>query len=92
MYLIEFVCLETKTSVTALAQAVSRRSVTAEARVRSQADPCGICGGQNSTQTGFSRSNAVLPYQYHSNNTPYVHISFIYHWSHIILATGSIFK
>ena len=33
----------------AMAQAVSRRPPTAEARVRSQVNPCGICGGQSGT-------------------------------------------
>jgi hypothetical protein len=36
-----------------MAQAVSRRSVTAEARVRSRVSPCEICGGQSGTGTGF---------------------------------------
>jgi hypothetical protein len=36
----------------AMAQAVSRRPLTAEARV----SPRGICGGQNGTGTGFSLS------------------------------------
>jgi hypothetical protein len=38
----------------AMAQAVSRRPLTAEARVRSRVTPCGICGGQSGTGTGFS--------------------------------------
>jgi hypothetical protein len=33
----------------AMAQAVSRRPPTAEARVRSRVSPCGICGGQSGT-------------------------------------------
>jgi hypothetical protein len=37
-----------------MAQAVSRRPLTAEARVPSRVTPCGICGGQSCTVTGFS--------------------------------------
>jgi hypothetical protein len=46
----------------AMAQVVSSRSLTAEARV----NPCGICGGQSVTGTGFSLSSSVLvfPCQY----------------------------
>jgi hypothetical protein len=36
-----------------MAQAVSRRSLTAEARVRFRVSPCGICGGQSGTVTAF---------------------------------------
>jgi hypothetical protein len=37
----------------AIAQEVSRRLPTAPARVRVQVRLCGICGGQNGTETGF---------------------------------------
>jgi hypothetical protein len=40
----------------AMAQVVSRRHPTAEARVRSRVNPCGICGGQSGTVTGFPLS------------------------------------
>ena len=36
-----------------MAQAVSRRPLTAEARVRSRVSPCVIFGGQSGTGTGF---------------------------------------
>jgi hypothetical protein len=38
-----------------MTQGVSRRPLTAEARVRSPVGPRGICGGQSGTGTGFSR-------------------------------------
>jgi hypothetical protein len=54
----------------AIAQGVSRRPPTAEARVRSRLSPCGICSGQNGTGTGFSPSTSVFPYQFHSAGAP----------------------
>ena len=50
----------------AMAQAVSRRPLTAETRIRSQASPCGICGAQSGTATGFSTSTSVFHSQFHS--------------------------
>jgi hypothetical protein len=52
------------------AQAVSRRPLTAEARVLSRASPCGICGGQSGTMTGFSPSTSVFPCHFHSTGAP----------------------
>jgi hypothetical protein len=48
----------------AIAQVVSRRSLTAEARVRAPVNPCGVCGGQSGTGTGFSPSSSGFPCQY----------------------------
>jgi hypothetical protein len=47
---------------------VSRRPLTAEARVQSRASP--RCGGQSDNETGFSPSTLVLPCQYHSTSAP----------------------
>jgi hypothetical protein len=49
-----------------MAQVVSRRPLTAEARVRARVNTCGICDGQSGTGTGFSPSSSVFPCQYHS--------------------------
>ena len=54
----------------AMAQAVSRRPLIAEARVRSRVSPCRICGGQSGTGTGFSLSTSVVPCQFHSTDAP----------------------
>jgi hypothetical protein len=49
-----------------MAQAVSRRPLTAKARVRARIGPCGVCGGQSGSGTGFSTSSSVFSCQYHS--------------------------
>jgi hypothetical protein len=53
-----------------MAQAVSRRPLTAEARVQSRVSPCGICGAQSGTGTGFPTSTSVFPCQFHSTGAP----------------------
>jgi hypothetical protein len=45
----------------AMAQAVSRLPLTAEARVRSRVSPCGICGGQSGSGAGFSPESFSFP-------------------------------
>ena len=50
---------------------VSRRLLTAEARVQSQTSQCGICGGQSGSGTGFSPSTSDFSCQYSSTNAPY---------------------
>jgi hypothetical protein len=54
----------------AMAQAVSRRPLTAEARVRSRVGPCEISGGQTGTGSCFSLSTLVFPCQFHSTGAP----------------------
>jgi len=56
-------------------QTVSRRPLTSEVRVRSRISPCGICGGQTGTGTGFSPSSSVSPCQYRSTVALHTHVS-----------------
>jgi hypothetical protein len=66
----DFVIELVKKSGRARAQAVSRWPLTAEARVRARANPCGICGGQSGTGTDFAPSSSVFPCHYHSTSVP----------------------
>jgi hypothetical protein len=43
-----------------MAQAISRRPLAAEVRVRALFNPFGICGGQNGTGTGFSPRSSFI--------------------------------
>jgi hypothetical protein len=49
-----------------MVQVVSRRPLTAEARVRARVNPYVIYGGKSGIGTGFSPSSSVFPCQYHS--------------------------
>jgi hypothetical protein len=79
------------TNVTAVAQAVCRRSLTAETRVLSQTSPFGTCGGHHGTWPSYSPSTLVFPLRLfpltHRNR-----ILSICHWSHLTLANGSVVK
>jgi hypothetical protein len=54
----------------AMAQAVSRRPVIADVRVRSRLSPCGIYGGQSGTGTGFSPSTSYFLCQFYFTGAP----------------------
>ena len=53
-----------------MAQAVSRRPPTAEARIRSRVGPCGICGGQSGIGTDFPPRTSLFLCQFHSTGAP----------------------
>jgi hypothetical protein len=56
-------------------QAISRRPLTAEVRVRGQVSPFGICGGQSGTGTGFCPSSSVFVCLYYSTMALHAHVS-----------------
>jgi hypothetical protein len=58
-----------------MAEVVSCCSLTVEAWVCAWVSPCGICGRQSDTGTGFSLSSLVFPCQYHSTVALHAHIS-----------------
>jgi hypothetical protein len=62
-----FLCTRDRTMV----QGVNRRPVTAEVRVRSQANSCEVYCGPSGTGSGFTQSTSVLPSQCHSTNALY---------------------
>jgi hypothetical protein len=51
-------------------QAISRRPLAAEVRVRFRFGSCTIYGRQSGTGTGFSSSTSVLPCQFHCTGSP----------------------
>jgi hypothetical protein len=53
-----------------MAQAISRRPLTAEARFRSRVRPYRICCAQSGTGTSFSPSTSVFLCQFHSTSVP----------------------
>jgi hypothetical protein len=68
-----------------MAQAVSRRPLAAEARVRARINLCGICGLQSGTGTDFSSSSSVFSCQYHSAVAVQSHII----WGKLVTAVQS---
>jgi hypothetical protein len=53
-----------------MAQVISRRLLAAEDRFRSRFSPCGICGAQSGTGTGFSPSTEASSCQFHATGAP----------------------
>jgi len=75
----------------AMAQVVSWYPVTPEVRASSSVSPCWICGGYDSTGTGFSSILQFFPFIL-IPLVLHVHISCIYHQCSIILAFDSVIK
>ena len=76
-----------------MAQADSRRNLTMDARIQSQARPCEIRGERSGTRTAVSPSTSVLPCQHHSTGAPHSFIhSFIYDRRHISAIDSEINK
>jgi hypothetical protein len=55
-------------------RSLSRRPLTAKAKVGTRINPCGICGGQSGTGTGFSPSSSVFSSVFHSTAALQTHI------------------
>jgi hypothetical protein len=59
----------------AMAQVLSRRPLTVEARIHALVNPFGICGGQSGSGAGFASSSSVFPLSmYHSTVALQIHI------------------
>jgi hypothetical protein len=54
----------------AIAQAICRRPLTADCRVRSQVVLFKVCGVQSGIETGISASNSIFPSQNLSTDAP----------------------
>jgi hypothetical protein len=59
----------------AMAQAFISQPLTMQAKVESQANPCGTCGGKSGSETGFSPHTSSFPYHYLSTNARYPSIT-----------------
>jgi len=58
-----------------MAQSVSRRPVTVETRLRSQASPFEICGSQSGNRTGFSTRISFFRCYFQPCSDPYLYPS-----------------
>jgi hypothetical protein len=58
------------------AQAIGRRTFTANSRVRSHHSPCEVYGGPSSTGSCSSASISVVPCQYRVPSAPYWHCQY----------------
>jgi hypothetical protein len=72
-----------------MAQAVSRRPLTAKSPVQSHASPYGICGAQNGTGTGFPPGYSCVPRARITPQMIHTH-SLTYHWRYKISAIGTV--
>jgi hypothetical protein len=63
-----------------MTEVIGRRSLTAEAWVRPQVNPCEIYGGKCGTGTGLSPSILASLCQYHSTNAPSICCSYQKDW------------
>jgi hypothetical protein len=59
--------------VNQMAEAIIRRNLTAVVQFRTRVTPCGICGGQSGTGTGFSPE--FFPCQCHSTVAVHTYVS-----------------